>query len=108
MNNKATINSMKKRLINKSKIDSMIEFLTMHDIPFFVVPMTEKKDQYSNCIIQIRRLEFETKVMLEQLVRASDINDTDIIISHVFESGTEPLDWLTEIELDNIMSCEIF
>ena len=99
---------MKKRLINKSKVDSMIEFLTMHDVPFFVVPMVEKKDQYSNCFIQIRRLEFETKVMLEQLVRASDSDDTDIIISQVFESGKEPLDWLTEIQLDNIMTYEIF
>jgi hypothetical protein len=99
---------MKKKIINKSKVDSMIEFLTMHDVPFFVIPMVIKQDHYSNCLVPIRRLEFESKVMLEQLVRASDPDDTDMIICQVFESGKEPLDWLTEIQLDNIMSYEIF
>lgn len=99
---------MVKKTINRSKVDDMIQFLTMHDVNFFVFPMTQVKDSYSNRLIPIRRLEFESKVMLEQMVRAYEPNDNDVVISCTFATGTEPLEWLPEISLENVMDVEIF
>ena len=76
-------------LIKASEIDEKCHILSTLKVPYNVTVLGTVAG------IEIRRLEYKNKVILEQMQKQED--GDDVIYSHQFIKGTEPKDWMISI-----------
>ncbi len=50
---------------------------------------------------KIRKLEYKDNVVIEQMVRTSDCDSDDTILSIRFKKGEVPSDWKIEVTIDD-------
>lgn len=106
--------SWDKNIINTSAINNTISVLEKLGTPYTVTTlgkvrgrglndkiwMEKNEDAYPICTIYtLRKLEYKDVVLLEKIIRNSDCDVDDFILSFEFKKGHEPRDW--EIEGNN-------
>lgn len=99
--------SWNKNTLVLSDIDNTIEVLKETGTPYTLVEIGKVNGMGLNDDIQsddikqypIRRLEYKTFVVLEQLQRTPDCDSDDWLISKKFKKGEEPKKWELEVML---------
>ena len=88
--------SYNKKIINISKVDFAIEILEDLNIPYnceIIGKVRVMVDDYYN----IRRLDYNNFVILEQLIRTKNYDFDNIFTSSKFNKDKEPDNWQMEI-----------
>lgn len=97
--------SWKKQTINLSKIDKIVENLRQEQIPYIISLLGKVEGKGLNDILeneewrvyQLRRLDYDNKIMLERIIQTNDIELDDFIISKVFYKDECPDEWYYKI-----------
>lgn len=99
--------SWNKNTRNESEVNSVVRTLKKLGVKYklttigSVQGMGLNDDYRKSSLYKLRKLEYKDVVLLEKMVRSTDCDSDDVIISKEFKANKLPSEWVLEIVFDN-------
>jgi len=93
-----------KNTVKLSRVDDIIKVLnkTRQDYSLTILGKIISKGLNDNGKEhEMRRLEYGSVIVMEQIIKTKDKDSNDMIVSVEFDRGVEPKEWKLEVDLQN-------
>jgi len=94
--------SWDKNTINMSTIDDIIQVLKDTKTSFKVTTVKEVRGyDLNDTLYKLQKLEYANKILIDQMIRTTDCDTNDVIITRKFKKGKVPKIFKAEITIQN-------